>query len=210
MGAQRPHHVPAVGPLARRELELRAVGALPRPAAARDAGARAMRRLPGRARRTLAARPADRRDVRADEHRLAAVPGDRARRDRARSDALALRRERSRSPDRAVSVPAGVRLLGAAVGPEPLGRGRTRRRRRSRSDRGALAPWPRLVLQGVACGLALRRDPRPPQPHVARLHLLSVLARSPAHVSFRRRRTASAPRRQGTRRTRRVSTAGSN
>ena len=38
VGAQRARHVPALGPVARRELELRALGALPRPAPARHAG----------------------------------------------------------------------------------------------------------------------------------------------------------------------------
>ncbi len=126
--------------------------------------------------RTLAARPTDCGDVRADEHRLAALSRDRARRDRARSDALALRRQRARSPDGALSVPAGVPLLGAVVDPEPLGRDREPHggRDRVRSRRAGPLAAPRPAGRGVRAGA--RRDPRPAQPHVAGLHLLSVLA----------------------------------
>ena len=54
-----------------------------------------------------------------------------------------------------VSVPAGVRVLSAAVDPEPLGRDRGQTAAAAEEEPVTLPPMSRLVLQGVACGLAL-------------------------------------------------------
>ena len=79
----------------------------------------------------------------------------------------------------AVSVPAGVGVLGAVVGAEPVGGGDARvdRRRAAGARRVRVLAAPRAAGRRVRSGT--RRDPRPPQPHVARLHLLSVLSDAP-------------------------------
>ena len=104
----------------------------------------------------LAGRSADRRHVRTDKCRLAAVSRDRVVRDRPRPDAVAFRRERSRSSDWHVPLLAGFGVLGAAVGSEHMGGSDARVDWRLEPlEARAFASWPRLVLQGVACGLAL-------------------------------------------------------
>ena len=173
VGAQRADHVPAVRPVARRQLELRAVGAVPRRPPRPHAGARnpapGLTRGEGRGARGDHPGPPDRGHVCADADWLVAVPGDGAERDRPGPQTIAVRQHAARAAGWSLPVPAGFWLFHSAVGAEHLGRagppragpaGRVGHRRPSRR---------RLRRR-------LRRDPRPSQPHLAGLHLLSVLA----------------------------------
>ena len=120
--------------------------------------------------RSLAADPGD---VRADPGRLAAVPRNGAAGDRARSDARRRGTARRSSGRRGSICSCSRSAIRSRCGRRASGSSCTAASRQREPEAG----WGIAVLKRRRLRRGLHRDPRPAQPHVARLHLLPVLAR---------------------------------
>ena len=155
-GRQYPDHVPGVGLLARRELELRVVGRLSRRAADRRSCGRHPCPRHGAARSGLDAPTADRRHVRVDDDRLVDLPRDGARSSVARSAADSRDLNRAWPFDGYLPVPPRGACIRCRFGSRTSGpRPAVPTWPRPSTAPEAAVHWPRVALQALVCGLML-------------------------------------------------------